>query len=517
MTRLLNHNPAINPGKLFILISLAIAFILAYSQSPLFTSNQNQYFLHGLARAGFGNLDEDWLANTAEPTPVFSLFVEKTYEIFGNVEVFYLFYPILLAAYFLTILAIVSRSTPLQDSFLPLLIFSALIIAFHSAGLRFSLSKLLAPEWSYIFEDGLADQRLLGPVFQPSTFGVLLLISIYLFLIKHPFWAVVFAALSAVFHPTYLLSAGSLVLAYMLSTYYETREIRSTFLLGSLGFLLVFPILTYVFQHFAITPSETTLTAQGILVNIRLPHHAMILEWFDIRVVLKIILILVGLYLIRTSRLFLILSVPFLVGLIGSILTLILQNNTLALVFPWRISTFLLPLSVSIILAFLVSKMVDRFSGFIVEHTKITIILCVGLISLCVLTGIVRMFLEAPQKINSSETMLYSYAKKHADPGVSYLIPIKMQEFRLASGAPVYIDYKSIPYKDEDVIEWYRRIRLANRFYKKHDCSALEEITEGADVDYIVLPFENEQFICPGTEIVYTDKNYSVYSSSGIP
>ena len=54
---------------------LALAFAVAYTQSPLFYSNQNQYLLHGLAKGGYGHLSHDWLANTHDPTPVFSALV----------------------------------------------------------------------------------------------------------------------------------------------------------------------------------------------------------------------------------------------------------------------------------------------------------------------------------------------------------------------------------------------------------------------------------------------------------
>src|SRR5205823_14298714 len=46
---------------------LAVAFAAAYGQAPLYYSNQNQYFLHGLAAAGEGYLSEDWLARTLDP------------------------------------------------------------------------------------------------------------------------------------------------------------------------------------------------------------------------------------------------------------------------------------------------------------------------------------------------------------------------------------------------------------------------------------------------------------------
>src|SRR5262245_48475073 len=53
----------------------ALVFGLAYTQAPLYFSNQNQYFLHGMAQAGRGFLNEDWLAKTRDPTPAFSFLV----------------------------------------------------------------------------------------------------------------------------------------------------------------------------------------------------------------------------------------------------------------------------------------------------------------------------------------------------------------------------------------------------------------------------------------------------------
>src|SRR5262245_32971002 len=56
----------------------AAVFAVVYCQAPLYYSNQNQYFLHGLAAAGKGRLADDWLANTRDPTPLFSGLVAFT-------------------------------------------------------------------------------------------------------------------------------------------------------------------------------------------------------------------------------------------------------------------------------------------------------------------------------------------------------------------------------------------------------------------------------------------------------
>src|SRR5690242_17866429 len=45
-------------------LAWVVLFAVAHTQCPLYYSNQNQYFLHGLAAGGLGYLNEDWLANT---------------------------------------------------------------------------------------------------------------------------------------------------------------------------------------------------------------------------------------------------------------------------------------------------------------------------------------------------------------------------------------------------------------------------------------------------------------------
>src|SRR5262245_50561360 len=75
-----------------------VLFAAAYTQAPLYYSNQNQYFLHGLARAGDGVLQEDWLANTADPTPIFSGLVAVT-ATFLHPWAFHVYYALLMGAY----------------------------------------------------------------------------------------------------------------------------------------------------------------------------------------------------------------------------------------------------------------------------------------------------------------------------------------------------------------------------------------------------------------------------------
>ena len=94
------HRPstALPPALRLLLrfLGLTVLFAIAYAQSPLYTSNQNQYFLHGLAAAGHGTLTADWLANTLDPTPLFSLLVRLTHPLSG---LFYIYYALLMGVY----------------------------------------------------------------------------------------------------------------------------------------------------------------------------------------------------------------------------------------------------------------------------------------------------------------------------------------------------------------------------------------------------------------------------------
>src|SRR5947209_1443964 len=94
-----------SPNRIGALLAWAIAFGVVHTQSPLFYSNQNQYLLHGLAEGGLGNLRDDWLANTQDPTPAFSALVAVTYRYFPAF-LLHAEYFVLLMVYFLSLVAL---------------------------------------------------------------------------------------------------------------------------------------------------------------------------------------------------------------------------------------------------------------------------------------------------------------------------------------------------------------------------------------------------------------------------
>src|SRR5262249_50295621 len=123
------------------LLAWSAVFALAHTQAPLYYSNQNQYFLHGLADAGYGHLSEDWLANTRDPTPVFSALVAITYRYIGE-WAFYGYYAVLLVVYFISLVRLCDVMPVRPTSAASRFIFLTLLVAVHAAVLRWASVRL---------------------------------------------------------------------------------------------------------------------------------------------------------------------------------------------------------------------------------------------------------------------------------------------------------------------------------------------------------------------------------------
>lgn len=87
-----------------------------------------------------------------------------------------------------------------------------------------------------------------------------------------------------------------------------------------------------------------------------------------------------------------------------------------------------------------------------------------------------------------------------------------MQEFRLATGSPVFVDFKSIPYRDQDVLEWYRRIHLADDFYKRPTCIGLSSLAAAEAITHVVLPAGEFESGCDFLSLEFQSASYKVYS-----
>ena len=509
-------------------LALSVIFGLAYTQSRLYNDNQNTKFLHGLTQAGLGLLEEDWLANTADPLPVFSSLVSLTASLFGD-NLFYIYYLLLMGIYIYSILGIASVLYDMNSSKAKYLTFFALVLAIHSIRVNILSNKILGLDLTPL-HFGVAGQYILGLDFQNSSFGVFLLLSIYAFLKHKHVWSIIWLSLASLFHPAYLFSAAFLTIAYLLIIFKEnfdaknlswgtfTKTAKEPFSLGLLALLLVSPALWYNQAVSSSTSPELASRALDILVNQRIPHHSLLEVWLNTTAFIQIGIVIVALFLVRKSRLFLVMLVPFLGGLLFTLIQSFTNNNSLALIAPWRVSVFLVPLSTSLIIAYLLSAVFDKFKAQITRFQFLWIGMCILVILFVVQGGIAVQRTRNNKYYKQPTLSMMNYVKQTKSSGQVYLIPTrdnKFDEFRLYTGAPVFINWKSHPYQDFEVVEWYNRNQLAEKFYNSESptaCSVLQELSSNYQITHVILDLEQPAPACDDLQETYRDERYAVYA-----
>jgi hypothetical protein len=524
------------------LLVWGLIFGLAYTQAPLYYSNQNQYFLHGLAQAGEGFLDQDWLANTADPTPIFTAVVRFTHRHLSD-TLFYVYFLVALGVYFHALVGLVPVLGGPELDRLGRLCLLTLLVAVHAGLLRLASVHLFGKDYPWYLQAGVAGQYLLGPVLQPSVSGVLLLASVPIFLRGQPWLAVSCACLAAIVHTTYLLGAAFFVLAYFYDLYTQQKR-RTAFLAGAWALVLVSPVLVYNIVWFAPSSAETFAEAQHILVHFRIPHHAIPARWCDSIALLQVGWIVAALFLIRRSRLARLLIVPFALGVLLTLLQVATGSDTLALLFPWRISTVLVPVATTILLARLVQLTAPWLAPHSPGQVRAVQVTCGVLLVGVVVGGIAINSLDLAYPMSKEELPLLDYVRTHKQSGDVYLLPVEMPKvgtgskgvistsftpppkrgtngnlisvdllrFRLLTGAPIFIDFKSIPYKDVEVLQWRQRLDTAHRWYqeKAWDHDTIRAELARHQITHVVTTAADDLHI-DALQQVYQDTYYRVY------
>lgn len=503
---------------------IILVFAISIPQLSLYSSNQNTYFLHGLADSGLGFLSMDWLSKTTDPFPVFSALVNITIRFLGE-NAFYLFYILILSIYFYSILGITSYAYDISNSNISYLFLVVLLTMLYSGFLFSPLLRLVGFSgfWDFVpiegpnglLTSGVAGQFILGPMFQPSIFGVFIILSIYSFLRDKNFIAIAYLAIAATFHSTYLLSALALTCTYILDIFIKQKNYRKVLFVGTLALALVIPIITYIYLNFSPTTSNIANQAQSILVDYRIPHHAKPNNWFKHSTLFQITVIVLSIYLVRRrTKLFLVLLLPFLAATILTVIQVITGNKELALLFPWRISVFLVPIASSIIISGIVSFSFQVLKQPVYNNIRMlqTIILIV--IMLISYLGICR----TVNLLNAERVGLTASAKfatKIFQSDNLYLIPPEIESFRLATKIPIFVDLKSHPYKDIEVIEWFNKMKIAEEIYSTKNaeivCNRLEKLNIKYGITHVIWKNNSLVINCSILKELYKDADFLIY------
>jgi hypothetical protein len=500
-------------------ISIALAtavFALAYTQYPLYDGNYATYLLHGLASGGLGSLRDDWTAGTADPFPVVSVIACVTHRL-GHPALYHVYHAGLLGVFLIGTLLIVSQIHGFKASGAKGAAFVALAILVHSAMFRALVRAATGGDWGWYLQGGLAQQYLLGFVFQPSLFGVLAVASIAAFLRGRDALAVTLAALAVYAHFSYCLMVAGLVGAYGVVRFREAQGAGKKAALRSwlLGVAALSPVMIFTLARFGPTDAHTFARAQAILVDLRIPHHAQPQRWVHPSMWIQVPLVAAAMLVARRSRLAVVLLVLTAVAAALTLAQLATHSRALALLFPWRISVLLVPLSTAVLLGRAVAAIPLGGAG---ERAL------AGLGSLAALTAAVygvlsmRRAFRAYHGDDPALAMMLYVKSKRTDADL-YVIPTDLQRFRIHTGARTFVDWKAHPYLDREVIEWHERIEAARGIERAEGevlCQRAAELARQHGVTHFVVP-SKKPVHCKGLLVQYRDDHFSVFRASQHP
>jgi hypothetical protein len=532
----------------------AAAFAVAYAQYALFYHTQNQYFFQGLAKAGYGLLRADWFAQTPDPWPVFSGLVEFTQR-YLSLRLVYLYFLVLAGVYAFSMIGIISQLVPIHRTRATFLIFVTLMVALHSPvfgylvrmGLRLPLTS--SPHHFNIGRilllEGIGEKRILGDMLNPGTFGAFLLLSIYLFMRGRPVWAITTSTIASIFQPSYVLCSAVLTLTYMAIMIRRGKGVRPAIGLGLLAFVLILPVLAYSYLAFGPTNPALWKEAQNILWRVAYYPPSVPSLWLGGAVYIKVALIVAALYLVRKTDFFWILLGSFLTTAVLTAAQAVRYNNTLAALLPWRMSAFTVPLATLIILGYAVSLVVSRLETGAAAGQAL-VVASVGVLVLFCIAGVLETRARFALDARRIPTVM-RHVKRTGVPGQTYLIPPNWRTFRLYTGAPAFMEHSVIPYDDVGVMEWYKRLHLAQAFYGEVEanaeddfryqregrrtgraprqapaptpvqpspeerCRLLKELSSGYGVTHVILRGGGLEG-CAGWKTEYADEHYHLYA-----
>ncbi|MEM9626930.1 MAG: DUF6798 domain-containing protein [Pseudomonadota bacterium] len=490
-------------GSLALFLLLGAWFFLVFPTESLYYENQNTKFLHGMAAAGIGHLDQDWTADTIDVMPVFTGIVYALH-VLTPAFVCYLVQIALFAVFLYAVvhLAVFALGEAADRPWFKIIV-GALVVAsqFSNGGARV---------WG-----GVAKQYLLGPALEPQSFGVLFLLAVVLFMRRRTEPALLLTTVPAIIHPGYVVPAGTLILAFLLAAWLSPdRSRRPRLLIAMVTLVAAATSMGYLGLMILPTDAESWRQANEILAKVRIPGHAVPAYWFDIDAAAKIAGCALALWLVRkrSPDLFWIIAFCFGTALGLTLLTVALDSAELGMISPWRISVYLVPLGLAVLLAHAVAAGLDlprRGGG--------ASVLCKGLgvlLALLVLGVTVRGALEKVELYQPAATPDHvSYMRQTGDARTLYLSNPRDMDIRLESGLPQLVSWKTHPYKDVEVLEWHRRYQLARRVFQgdRVDCTALDEVVRRYGTTHLLLEDTARTLDCTGATPVFEGEAARIY------
>ncbi len=495
-------------------VILTALFCLAYSWKPLFYSNQNHYFLHGMAQAGYGFLANDWIVKVSEAMPIFTGITFLTFTYLSSIW-FYIYWLCLVGVYIHSLLGISCFLSGINYGSTLYYVLFSLLTFFHSRFLYdfFNKGLDLFPGFQAYFNEGasflhwgVANQYVMNTYFQPSLFGVFLFLGIW-FWIKGQRKLSYLCDFVAVFLHFGLFFVVFCIVGFKIVSVYKERlsQYRLFLLFNLLGvimssilyvvswgssfgpYLLFLPTIIgiaglvligmlwlcyqtkpyfkalfltftvngalfayYLIQFFSHPLRSKLLPAHDYFIKTMYAFHTDPMVWFNGSVLFQLIMVITAACLVRQG---------FIKRLFWFGLVIIIGLSFMALVASSLENLFfneLMPWRLSVVmvplaLVVLLSWIIERLKP--ASHYIAVPFVGAFLIVLTVFWGVDYTRSDFREKNGSRLHRIMEWAKLSRQSGQVYVIPPNIIDFRLTTGVPILVGTK-IP---------------ANKFQKDND------------------------------------------------
>lgn len=495
-----------------LLTSVALFFI--YPADVILSGNQHIYFFWGMKNAGLGYLTNDFLAQEADPFPLFSYIVEFTESYLGQ-WFYYVCFWLACLVYIASLFGILRqlfREKKISTFWLPL---ATVFLFLHATPIwSFLLRHTFEIDLRWLWDNGFAEQGLLMGYFQPSSMGVLLLWSLERYLKRKLVLACVLAAVAGVFHANYLLVGGVMVTVY-LALEARHKNWKPVIISALLALAITVPYVVYIYQNFTTAgmgEEEIAAFTQALDAVRQDNPHLDPKAWLNTQAALKLLLIATAAIILRNTRLYW--AYASLIGLtlvLGAV-ALLSDNLFLINLAPWRLSVVLVPIATATVvyhsmqwlavrnkawlfirlgsLLFLACMtLAYRIFGDFFRWDKLLLVYvvygvffvsillyfrkrpdrqirlaCVAVIGAYMMLGLVTIALEEKDIwYQECGDIIEPNIKEEDKKNSLYLVPPKETYIRLKVGVPVYVDNNL--YFSRNLANWKERKDFADWFY----------------------------------------------------
>src|SRR5262249_16651134 len=231
------------------------------------------------------------------------------------------------------------------------------------------------------------------------------------------------------------------------------------------------------------TTSDLADRASRILAREKIPFHAIPMDWMSTRDMIKVVTIAIAGYIFRheNRRLSFVIVFSLICGILLTLIFAVVNDERLLLLFPWRVSAVLAPIAVVLIISALLNRLPHEWIQSRYTWYKAILFLSIlaGLVEVMKIyhkypgfmpgywiesafgNGVYNMKIQ--DKLDRADVINWAKGQDSRD---LYLVPLNFEQFRIKSGRPIFVDWKSHPFKDIEVIEWRRRIEVAKKAFE---------------------------------------------------